>query len=63
MLGVKKIEDSHTKKNLAEIIMKLIENYGFLYKIGYFMMDNAANNNTIIDRISDVFNKYYNISN
>jgi hypothetical protein len=37
--------------------MKVIEEYGIASKVGYFMMDNAENNETIIRSLS--LCKYY----
>jgi hypothetical protein len=32
--------------------MKVINNYGIASKVGYFMMDNASNNDTMIEALS-----------
>ncbi|XP_044720108.1 Ribonuclease H-like protein [Hirsutella rhossiliensis] len=34
-------------------IMEFIREYGIATKVGYFMMDNATNMNTMIDKVSD----------
>lgn len=52
VLGLKEIQGSHTGSNMADILAKLFEEYGIERKIGYFMMDGASNNNTMIDDIS-----------
>ncbi|KAM4067763.1 hypothetical protein HRG_009844 [Hirsutella rhossiliensis] len=33
--------------------MEFIREYGIATKVGYFMMDNATNMNTMIDKVSD----------
>ncbi|XP_044715161.1 transposase-like protein [Hirsutella rhossiliensis] len=38
---------------MAEAIMEFIREYGIATKVGYFMMDNATNMNTMIDKVSD----------
>jgi hypothetical protein len=40
-------------QNQAEIIMKVISDYGIASKVGYFVMDNASNNNTMIEALSE----------
>jgi len=32
--------------------MKVINDYGIVSKVGYFMMDNASNNDTMIEALS-----------
>jgi hypothetical protein len=38
--------------NQAELIMKVINSYGIASKVGYFMMDNASNNDTMMEALS-----------
>jgi hypothetical protein len=42
----------HLGQNQAEVIMKVINDYGIASKVGYFMMDNASNNDTMMKALS-----------
>ena len=48
LLSIKYIKGSHTGKNLAYNLIKLIKNYQFKDKLGYFMLDNAENIDTTV---------------
>ena len=48
LLSIKHIKGSYTGKNLAYNLIKLIENYQFKDKLGYFMLNNAENIDTIV---------------
>jgi hypothetical protein len=43
-------------ENMAEAIMEFIREYGIASKVGYFMMDNATNMNTMIDKSPTTWN-------
>ena len=47
------LEGQHSGENMAEAIMEFVREYGIASKVGYFMMDNASNMNTMIDKVSD----------
>jgi hypothetical protein len=38
--------------NQVEHVLKVISDYGIISKVGYFVIDNASNNNTIIEALS-----------
>ncbi len=50
---VKELDGQHSGENMAEAIIEFIREYGIASKVGYFMMDNAGNMNTMIDKVSD----------
>jgi len=52
VLALRELEGQHTGKNQSQLIMKIIEEYGIASKVGYFMMDNAENNETMIKALS-----------
>jgi hypothetical protein len=52
VLALRELEGQHTGKNQSHLIMKVIEEYGIACKVGYFMMDNAENNETMIKTLS-----------
>ncbi|XP_044714763.1 transposase-like protein [Hirsutella rhossiliensis] len=42
-------------------IMEFVREYGIASKIGYFMMDNASNMNTMIDKVSDDLEREFDV--
>jgi hypothetical protein len=52
VLALRELEGQHTGENQAQLIMKVIEEYGIASKVGYFMMDNAENNETMMRALS-----------
>ncbi|KAM4067699.1 transposase-like protein [Hirsutella rhossiliensis] len=42
-------------------IMEFVREYGISSKIGYFMMDNASNMNTMIDKVSDDLEREFDV--
>jgi hypothetical protein len=57
VLALRELDGQHTGENQSQLIMKVIEEYGIASKVGYFMMDNAENNETMIRSLS--LCKYY----
>jgi len=55
LLGMERFRGPHTGANHAEIIWKLLEQYGLRYKVGYFMTNNAANNDTAMYELAKLF--------
>ena len=56
LLSLPEIDESHTGENIAKGIAKIIRDWGLEDRIGYFVIDNAGNNNTCIDQLSAQFN-------
>jgi hypothetical protein len=52
VLALRELEGQHSGENQAQLVMKVIEEYGIASKVGYFMMDNAENNETMMKAIS-----------
>ena len=52
VLGLKEVKDEHTREHLASKIMEVVEIYGIASKLGYFMMDNASNNDIMMFKLS-----------
>ena len=50
--AMKDVSGSHTGVNLAEVVMEVIKEWGIQDKQGYFMMDNADNNDTMMKEIA-----------
>ena len=52
VLALRELEGQHTGRNQAELIMRVIKEFGIALKVGYFMMDNAENNETMMRALS-----------
>jgi hypothetical protein len=48
LLALKEIQGSHEGDNIAPIIEGVLQEWGIISKVGYFQMDNASNNDTMI---------------
>jgi hypothetical protein len=49
LLGLPQIEGRHTGENFAERVGEIINEFGFEDRIGYFVTDNADNNDTCLE--------------
>jgi hypothetical protein len=47
-LALKDIDSEHDGTSLAAAVLEVIEDWGFASKLGYFVMDNAGNNDTMM---------------
>jgi hypothetical protein len=48
ILALKELDGTHSGENQAGSIMEVINDYRIASKVGYFMMDNVSNNDTMI---------------
>jgi hypothetical protein len=48
VLGLREIEGTHTGENLCVMLVRIVSQFNIWSKIGYFMMDNATNNDTML---------------
>jgi hypothetical protein len=48
VLGLREINRRYTGENQALVIIKVIAEFRVASKLGYFMIDNITNNNTMI---------------
>ncbi|KJZ70440.1 hypothetical protein HIM_10178 [Hirsutella minnesotensis 3608] len=53
VVRIKELQGHRSGENMAEAIMEFVREYGIASKVGCFMMDNASNMNTMIDKVSD----------
>ena len=51
LIAIRQLKGPHTGENQAEVIISIIRDYGIQDRIGYFVTDNASNNDTAIDPI------------
>lgn len=61
MLGLREIHGRYTGENQALVIIKVIVEFEIASKLGYFMIDNATNKDTIIATLSAMLLDKYNI--
>jgi hypothetical protein len=50
--AMKEVDGAHTGENLSVPVLEVIKEWGIQANLGYFMMDNADNNNTMIKSIA-----------
>jgi hypothetical protein len=53
VLAMKEIEGKHKGENLAPVVMAVIRDWGIGEKLGYIVMDNASNNDSMMQYISE----------
>jgi hypothetical protein len=53
VLLLRELEGQHTGDNQAKLIYTILEEYSILSKVGYFIIDNATNNDTIMSSLSN----------
>jgi hypothetical protein len=52
VLAMKEIEGNHKGENLALVLMEVIRDWGIVPKLGYMVMDNVSNNDTMMEALS-----------
>lgn len=52
VLALKDIDSEHEGSHLAAATLEVIDEWGFASKLGYFVMDNAGNNDTMMRSLS-----------
>lgn len=51
VLGLPEVDGTHTGKSIANAIYSVIKDFKFQTNLGYFTMDNAANNDVIMRKL------------
>jgi len=51
LLALQEMEGAHTGENICHTFMGIVEDYDIRDRIGYFVMDNATNNDTFMDSL------------
>ena len=54
-LALKELHGRHSGENMANIFLEVLSEFAFRNKLGYFVMDNADNNDTMLRAISKDF--------
>ena len=52
VLALRELGGTHSGENQASVVMNVVDDYGIAPKVGYFMMDNAKSNDTMINALS-----------
>jgi hypothetical protein len=52
VLALKQLKEEHSSENLAQLVIEVVQDYKIPLKLGYFIMDNARNNDTLIVELS-----------
>jgi hypothetical protein len=52
LLALRELEGAHSGEAIAETFLRVINSYGIQDKIGYFTLDNAYNNNTMLQAVA-----------
>ena len=55
LLSLKEIQGAHSGANMAAIILHTVRDFEFRNKLGYFVMDNAGSNDTMMEIIAQDF--------
>lgn len=50
--AMKEVDGAHTGENLAAVVIEVVTEWNIQGNLGYFMMDNADNNDTMIKTIA-----------
>jgi len=55
LLALKELQGEHNGENMAVIILDTLSTYAIRNRLGYFVMDNATNNDTMLEAIARNF--------
>lgn len=55
LIAMRQLHGAHTGENQAEVLIEVIKEYGLQERVGYFVTDNASNNDVAIDQILSHF--------
>ena len=48
LIAIRELEEEHTGENISQVVYDVVQEYRIEDKLGYFMMDNATNNDTAL---------------
>ena len=55
LLSIPSIDGSHTGEAIAKGVSEIIKEFGLKKRVGYFVLDNAGNNNTAVEALGQMF--------
>ena len=50
-IGIPELRGEHSGENIADTLLRLLDDYNIYDKIGYIMADNATNNDTMVEAL------------
>ena len=56
VIALRELDGEHIGENQALVAIQVISDYGIALKLGYFVMDNASNNDTLVVSLSERMN-------
>jgi len=62
VLGMKELVGEHTGENMSKLILDVIKEYGIQKNLGYFTMDNAPDNDTLLTHLSSALRREFQVS-
>lgn len=62
VLTLEELHGLHSGANLSDVLLKVVEDFGFLDNLGYITTDNAGNNDTMITGFSGLLKDKHNIN-
>ena len=60
-MAIKEVDGEHSGKNQAKYVLEVLEEYKIEDKLGYLIIDNANNNDTLITSLSSSLRRKHNI--
>ena len=52
LLAIRELEEEHSGENMSEFVYDVVKEYGIVENLGYFVMDNATNNDTALKELN-----------
>jgi hypothetical protein len=59
VLGIKEVVGEHTGENMAQYVIEVLKDYGIVHNLGYFTMDNALDNDTMMTALSLILRREF----
>ena len=60
-MAIKEVDGEHSGENQAKYVLEVLKEYKIKDKLGYLMIDNANNNDTLITSLSSSLRRKHNI--
>ena len=58
LLAIREVHGEHSGENIADVVYPVMKEYDFHSRFGYFVSDNASNNNTSIEWLDQLMRDY-----
>jgi len=56
---MKEVIREHTSENMSKYVIEVLKEYRIIYNLGYFVMDNALDNDTIMTTLSQALKREF----